>query len=58
MTRATDVAQVVETAERWQEVGGTGVGVVTMFIGLDTADAHIDHISAVMDGLDAQFGQP
>jgi probable F420-dependent oxidoreductase len=55
MTRATDVAQVVETAERWQEVGGTGVGVVTMFIGLDTAEGHIDHIHAVKDGLDARF---
>ena len=56
MTRARTVQDVVDTAERWQEAGGTHVSVLTMRLELATAQAHIDHISAVRAAIDARFG--
>ena len=53
LTRARSVAQVVDTAARWQEAGGTAVSVVTMKSGFDSAQAHIDHLGQCKDALDA-----
>lgn len=53
LTRARTVEQVVETAARWQEAGGTAVSVVTMKAGFDSAQAHIDHLARCRDALDA-----
>lgn len=56
MTRARSAADVVETAERWHEVGGTQVAVLTMKNGLDSAAAHVDHLAAVKAAIDGRFG--
>jgi probable F420-dependent oxidoreductase len=50
-TRARTAAEVVEATERWEIAGGTHVAVVTMMLGLDTATAHLDHASSVIDAL-------
>jgi probable F420-dependent oxidoreductase len=55
MTRARTVADVVETAERWQAAGGTAASAVTMRVGLDSVAAHVDHIAAVKAAIDARF---
>jgi len=53
LTRARTVEQVVESAARWQEAGGTAVAVVTMKSGFDSPQAHIDHLARCKDALDA-----
>jgi alkanesulfonate monooxygenase SsuD/methylene tetrahydromethanopterin reductase-like flavin-dependent oxidoreductase (luciferase family) len=35
----------------WREAGGTHVSVVTMDLGLDSVDAHIDYLASVADAL-------
>ena len=35
----------------WREAGGTHVSVVTMGMGLGTADAHIEYLSSVAAAL-------
>jgi len=55
-SRTKTVAQVVETAERWQEAGGTHVSVLTMKLGFETAAGHVDFAATVKDALDARFG--
>src|SRR5438132_3025267 len=37
--------------EAWREAGGTHISVVTMGLGLDSVDAHIDYLAAVADAL-------
>jgi probable F420-dependent oxidoreductase len=37
--------------DAWRQAGGTHVSVVTMGLGLDSADAHIDYLAAVADAL-------
>jgi probable F420-dependent oxidoreductase len=37
--------------DRWRDAGGTHLSVVTMGLGLDTIDAHIDYLTGVADGL-------
>lgn len=56
MTRARTVADIVETAERWHAVGGTGVSVLTMKAGLPNAAAHVAHIADVKAAVDERFG--
>lgn len=57
MVRAKNPAQVVETAERWQEAGGTHVTVLSLWMGLEgSAAAHIDHLAAAKAALDERFG--
>ena len=55
MTRARTADDVVETARRWRDVGGTGVSVLTMKVGLDSAAAHVDHIASVKTAIDDRF---
>ena len=56
MTRARTPQQVVETASRWQEVGGTGVSVLTQKVGLPTIEAHVEYLAEVKDALGRAFG--
>jgi probable F420-dependent oxidoreductase len=37
--------------DAWREAGGTHVTVVTMDLGLDSVDAHIDYLASVADAL-------
>ena len=43
------------TAERWREVGGSAISVVTQKAGLVSIAAHIDHLAAVKAALDSRF---
>jgi probable F420-dependent oxidoreductase len=56
LTRARDVASVLEATERWQEAGGNGVSVLTQKIGFDSVAAHIDYLAEVKPAVDARFG--
>jgi probable F420-dependent oxidoreductase len=56
MTRARTAAAVVETAERWVDLGGTQVAVLTMRNGLASANAHVDHLATVMAAVQERFG--
>ena len=47
------VQQAVDTARRWQDVGGTHVSVVTMGLGYKTTQQHIDHIAEFRQRLGA-----
>ena len=51
MLKAKTPEQVVDTAQRWREAGGTDVAVNTMGQGFATADEHLDHIRRVADTL-------
>lgn len=55
-SRAKTVAQVVETAERWHEAGGTHLSVLTLKMGFDSATGHIEFVTAAKEALDARFG--
>jgi probable F420-dependent oxidoreductase len=57
-SRAADVADVVENAERWREVGGTHVSVLTTRFGFRSTGEHIDFVAAAKDALDARLGLP
>ena len=46
------VAELPATVDAWREAGGTHVSVVTMGLGLDSVDAHLDYIASVADTLD------
>ncbi len=52
MLRARTPDEVAATADRWREAGGTHASVVTMGLGLTTADAHVDHLAAAKAALD------
>jgi probable F420-dependent oxidoreductase len=56
LTRARDVASVLETTERWQEAGGKGVSVLTQKIGFESVAAHVDYLAEVKQAIDARFG--
>jgi probable F420-dependent oxidoreductase len=43
--------ELVDKIGRWREAGGTHASVVTMGLGLDSTDAHIDHIASVAEAL-------
>jgi probable F420-dependent oxidoreductase len=48
---AGGVAGLPAQIDTWREAGGTHVSVVTMGLGLDSIDAHIDYIASVADAL-------
>lgn len=56
MTRANTPAAAAQTAERWQEAGGTSVSVLTMKAGLPDATAHVEYIAEVKAELDMRLG--
>ena len=43
--------EVADKIGRWREAGGTHASVVTMSLGLDSADAHIDYLASVAEAL-------
>lgn len=55
LTRARSVDDVVATAGRWRDLGGTGVSVLTQKVGLPTVAAHIDYLAEVKSALDTRL---
>ena len=45
------VDEIAAGVNAWRDAGGTHVSIVTMGLGLDSADAHIDYIASVADAL-------
>ena len=45
------IGGLVAEVGAWREAGGTHVSVATMGLGLDSADAHLDHLASVADAL-------
>jgi probable F420-dependent oxidoreductase len=46
-------ADVAERVEAWDQAGGTHASVVTMGLGLDSTEAHLDYVGQVADALKA-----
>ena len=46
-----NITELTEEISAWRESGGTHVSVVTMGLGLDSADAHIEFINSVAAAL-------
>jgi probable F420-dependent oxidoreductase len=55
MLRAKSVEQVVETASRWQDIGGTHASVVTMGKGFTSLEQHIGYMRQVADAIRGKF---
>jgi probable F420-dependent oxidoreductase len=55
MVRAKSVDQVVETALRWRDIGGTHASVVTMGKGFTSVQQHIDHMRQVAEAIRGKF---
>jgi probable F420-dependent oxidoreductase len=49
---AQGVGEVVDALKRWQDAGGTHASVVTMGMGFDTTEAHLDYIADVAARID------
>jgi hypothetical protein len=47
MLQAKNPKDVIETASRWRDIGGTHVSVVTMGQNFTTIDQHIDYMRMV-----------
>jgi alkanesulfonate monooxygenase SsuD/methylene tetrahydromethanopterin reductase-like flavin-dependent oxidoreductase (luciferase family) len=45
------VGELTAEIGAWREAGGTHVSVVTMGLGLDSVDGHIDYLASVADAL-------
>ena len=45
------VADHAADIEAWREVGGTHAAVVTMGLGLDSVDAHLDYLASIASSL-------
>ncbi len=46
-----DIGHLRAEIEAWREVGGTHVSVITMGMGLDSVDGHIDYLTSVAEAL-------
>lgn len=51
MLAAKSPEAVVERTKRWRDEGGSHAAVVTMGLGLETAEAHVDYTKRVADAL-------
>jgi alkanesulfonate monooxygenase SsuD/methylene tetrahydromethanopterin reductase-like flavin-dependent oxidoreductase (luciferase family) len=51
MLRAKSAKDVVETASRWRDIGGTHASVVTMGQRFTSSEQHIDYMKSVADAL-------
>ncbi|HTV95205.1 MAG TPA: TIGR03619 family F420-dependent LLM class oxidoreductase [Steroidobacteraceae bacterium] len=51
MIQAKSPRDVIETAARWRDIGGTHASVVTMGRNLKTIEEHIDYLRAVADAI-------
>jgi probable F420-dependent oxidoreductase len=56
LTRARTARDVVDTASKWAEVGGTHVSILTMKVGLVGHHAHVDHLAEVRATINTRFG--
>jgi hypothetical protein len=45
------VSELTAQIDAWREAGGTHVSVVTMGLGLDRVDDHIDYLASVAEAL-------
>jgi hypothetical protein len=45
------VSALAEQIDRWRQAGGTHASVVTMGLGLNRTDDHIDYLASVADAL-------
>ena len=45
------IDELTAEIEAWREAGGTHVSVVTMGLGLDSVEAHIDYLTSVAEAL-------
>jgi probable F420-dependent oxidoreductase len=46
-----DLDQLAQEVDAWRDAGGTHVSVITMGLGLDSVDAHLDYLASVADRL-------
>jgi probable F420-dependent oxidoreductase len=46
-----DMGELIREVEAWRQAGGTHISVVTMGLGLDSVDAHIDYIASLAERL-------
>jgi probable F420-dependent oxidoreductase len=51
------IARLVADVEAWRAAGGTHLSVVTMGLGLDSVDAHLEFIASVADALGLPRGR-
>lgn len=49
--RVRGAADIAEQGRRWQDAGGTDYAVVTMRLGLEDLDAHLDQLATAMSAL-------
>jgi probable F420-dependent oxidoreductase len=56
-SRAKDIADVVDTARRWRDAGGTHLSVLTTRFGFRAADEHIEFVATAKAALDTALGQ-
>jgi len=56
-TGGQDIQQSVDSARRWQDVGGTHISVVTMGRGYKSIDHHIDHYVEAIDKIKTALGE-
>jgi probable F420-dependent oxidoreductase len=47
-----DIGELTREVEAWRAAGGTHLSVVSMGLGFDSLEAHIDHISSIAEALD------
>ncbi len=45
------VGEITDEADAWREAGGTDLSVVTMGLGLDSVDDHIDYLASIAAAL-------
>lgn len=55
LTRARSADQVVDTARRWQEAGGSALSILTEKVGLTSIAAHVDYLATVKAALDSRL---
>ena len=45
------MGELAAVIDAWREAGGTHVSLVTMGLGLTSADSHIDYLASIADAL-------
>jgi hypothetical protein len=51
LPRPGGVGDLTAEIDAWREAGGTHLSVVTLGLGLDSVDGHIDYLASVADAL-------
>ena len=47
----SNLGELTAEIDAWRDAGGTHVSIVTMGLGLDSVDAHVDYIASVAGAL-------